>query len=230
MTIASGGGGPPSDRVLPRALLSDDTLEAARRLIGARLVRVLPRAPGATPDRSPVTISGRIVEVEAYVGPDDQASHARMGPTDRNRVMYGQAGIAYVYLVYGLHHCVNIVTGPEGSPAAVLIRAVEPVDGIEAMRALRFPGGRAAGRGTPDRRLAAGPGMVGAAFAVDRTWTGTDLCDPLSPLRLELPLPGEPAPRIVATPRVGIEFAGLPWTEVPWRFVDADSGSLSRAG
>ena len=176
-----------------------------------------------------MTIAGRIVEVEAYLGPEDRASHARMGPTDRNRVMFGQAGLAYVYLVYGLHHCLNIVTGPEGFPAAVLIRAVEPIEGIEAMRALRFPGGRGTGRGTPDHRLASGPGMAGAALGIDRSFTGTNLCDAASSLRLELPTPGDAVPRILATPRVGIDFAGHPWTEVPWRFIDADSGSRSRS-
>ena len=229
MVIASGGGGPPPDRVLSRALLADDTLLAARRLIGVRIVRVLPRVPGTAGEPAVVTISGRIVEVEAYVGTSDRASHARMGRTARNSVMFGPAGIAYVYLVYGMHHCLNVVTGPDGVPAAVLIRAVEPIEGIDAMRALRFAAGRVPGRGTPDARLAAGPGMVGSAFAIDRTWTGTDLCDPGSTIRLECAPGDEPEPRVVATPRIGIPFAGSPWTEVPWRFLDADSPSISRA-
>jgi DNA-3-methyladenine glycosylase len=237
MTIASGGGGPPSDRVLSRALLSGDSLDAARCLIGARLVHELGPADGAAPDSPNVTVAGRIVEVEAYVGTDDRASHARMGRTPRNGVMFGRAGIAYVYLVYGMHYCLNVVTGPDGVAAAVLVRAVEPIEGMDAVRAMppaRAPtatavGGPGRSSAVPDHRLASGPGLVGRAFAVDRFWTGVDLCDPSSPLRLEARPTGEPAPRIVATPRIGIAFAGHPWTDVPWRFVDADSRSVSRA-
>ena len=130
-----------------------------------------------TPCRRPPTSPalarrvGRIVEVEAYIGEEDRASHARFGPTDRNRVMYGPAGIAYVYLVYGMHHCLNVVTEPAGRPAALLVRAVEPLDGIDAMRAARDAlatgrgGGRNAAPDAPrrrvaDARLAAGPGLV----------------------------------------------------------------------
>lgn len=219
MTRASGGGGPPSRRPLPRQLLAGDTLEAARHLLGARLVH----DRGGT---APATV-GRIVEVEAYVGRDDRASHARMGPTARNRVMFDRAGTAYVYLVYGMHHCLNVVTGPEGFPAAVLIRAVDPITGFAPPRDGGVGGGRAAHR-RPEHRVAAGPGLVGAAFGVDRGTTGLDLCDPASPLRLEHAAAGDPAPDIVATPRIGIAFAGSPWTDLPWRFVDARSRALSR--
>ena len=102
---------------------------------------------------------GRIVEVEAYIGEEDRASHARFGPTDRNRVMYGPAGTAYVYLVYGMHHCLNVVTEPAGRPAALLVRAVEPIDGIDAMRAARERRGRTGGgrASTDGRRGAASP-------------------------------------------------------------------------
>jgi DNA-3-methyladenine glycosylase len=213
------GGRPPPDRVsrpFDRALLAVDTLAAARALIGARLVRA-----GATPR------VGRIVEVEAYIGPADQASHARMGPTDRNRVMFGPPGIAYVYLVYGMHHCLNVVTEPEGRPAAVLIRAIEPVDGTGAMREARESLLHAPVR-APDARLGAGPGLVAAALGIDRGCTGLDLCDPASPLHLEARAPDEPAPAIEATPRIGIGYAGEPWVSVPWRFVAAGSPALSR--
>lgn len=171
------------------------------------------------------------MEVEAYIGEDDRASHARFGRTERNVVMYGRPGLAYVYLVYGMHDCLNVVTEPEGRPAAVLIRAVEPVEGVDLMRAdraRRISRRRAAdgaARATaamrisriPRDRVASGPGLVGAAYGIDRSWTGLDLCDPVSVLRLE---PGSPAvdPRvIVASPRVGIGYAGPPWTDVPWR-------------
>jgi DNA-3-methyladenine glycosylase len=189
---------------------------AARALVGARLVR-----DGDTPR------IGRIVEVEAYIGPTDQASHSRMGPTARNRVMFGPPGIAYVYLVYGMHHCLNVVTEPEGRPTAVLIRAVEPLAGIDAMRAAREALRRQPIR-TPDARLAAGPGLVAAAFGIDRTDTGLDLCDPASRLRLEARPADEVPPAIEATPRVGIAYAGEPWVSVPWRFVAVGSPAISR--
>jgi DNA-3-methyladenine glycosylase len=179
-------------------------------LLGARLVRDAEGLPGMA------RRVGRIIEVEAYVGEDDRASHARMGPTARNRVMYGQAGLAYVYLVYGMHHCLNVVTGPVGFPAALLIRAVEPLVGAHVMARVRQAAGR---RPVPDARLAAGPGLVGAAFGIDRTLTGTDLCDPTSGLHLEPAPDGEPSPQVVAAPRVGIAYAGEPWVSAPWRFL-----------
>ena len=136
---------------------------------------------------SPRRRVGRIVEVEAYLGLDDRASHARMGPTDRNRVMFGPPGIAYVYLVYGMHHCLNVVTEAPTRPAALLVRAVEPVEGADVMRAAREAAmgsrrsaatGERVPRRIPDARLAAGPGLVAAAFGIDRTHTGLDLCEP----------------------------------------------------
>jgi DNA-3-methyladenine glycosylase len=141
--------------------------------------------------------------------------------------MFGPPGMAYVYLVYGMHHLLNVVTEPDGRPAAVLIRAVEPVHGVEAMRAARAAVRRAPVRAT-DARLAAGPGLVAAAFDIDRSCTGLDLCDPASPLRLEARPSGEPAPAVEASPRIGIDYAGEPWVSVPWRFVAAGSLSLSR--
>jgi DNA-3-methyladenine glycosylase len=171
---------------------------------------------------------GRIVEVEAYIGEADRASHARMGPTPRNRVMFGPPGIAYVYLVYGMHHCLNVVTEPAPTPAALLVRAVQPLEGLDAMRPVRRDRDGRPGPSRPDARLAAGPGLVGAAFGIDRSCTGLDLCDPASPLRLEARLDDEPAPEVVTGPRIGIAYAGEPWTSVPWRFAVAGSPSLSR--
>jgi DNA-3-methyladenine glycosylase len=172
---------------------------------------------------------GRIAEVEAYIGEDDQASHARFGRTTRNGVMFGPPGIAYVYLVYGMYECLNVVTEPEGRPAAVLIRAVEPVEGEIAMRDARLAHALRRARTDDDReraarrlgalapaRLATGPGLVGAAFDISRAETGMDLLDPAAPLRLE---PGRPAANVVATPRVGIGYAAEPWRSRPWRFV-----------
>jgi DNA-3-methyladenine glycosylase len=188
---------------------------------------------------------GRIVELEAYIGEEDLASHARFGPTARNAVMHGPPGIAYVYLVYGMYDCLNIVTEPAGRPAALLVRAVEPLEGIEAMRSARLAGWRRRRKGQssdaeaaeaarlaalPAERLASGPGLVAAAFGIDRTMTGLDLLDPSSPLRIEAAPPHEPRPAIETTPRIGIGFAGAPWTDVPWRFVIAGHPSVSGPG
>jgi DNA-3-methyladenine glycosylase len=170
------------------------------------------------------------VEVEAYIGEDDQASHARFGRTARNAVMFGPGGIAYVYLVYGMHECLNVVTEPVGHAAAVLIRAVEPVEGVTAMRNARLARAlrlartdnareRAAARlvALPAGRLTAGPGLVAAAFDIGREHTGLDLLDPASALRIEV---GEPPDRITQTARIGIGYAPEPWRSLPWRFLD----------
>lgn len=181
---------------------------------------------------------GRIVEVEAYIGEDDRASHARFGRTDRNAVMYGPAGIAYVYLVYGMHDCLNVVTEPSGRPAAVLIRALEPLEGLSGMRAGREDHVRRSRRSAilttrdrdrlaavPDERLASGPGLAAAAMGIERHDTGTDLLDPGSHLRIEAgSRRGRP---VTATPRLGIGYAGEPWVSRPWRLILADSPSIS---
>ena len=151
--------------------------------------------------------------------------------------MFGPPGVAYVYLVYGMYECLNVVTEPDGRAAAVLIRAVEPVEGEAAMRAARLAHAlrRARTDGTRERaanrlralapaRLAAGPGLVAAAFDISRAETGTDLLDPASTLRLE---PGRPAARVVATPRIGIGYAPEPWRSQSWRLIDADSQAIS---
>jgi DNA-3-methyladenine glycosylase len=211
--------GPPPDQPFPRDLLAGDTLDAARALLGAQLIR-LPATPGE-PQRVV-----RIVEVEAYIGPDDRASHARMGPTARNGVMFGPPGVAYVYLVYGMHHCLNVVTGPDGFPAAVLIRAVEPLAGLTAMRAARGRPRSPNPRPADDARLGAGPGLVGQVLGVDRSFI--DLCDLASPLHLAVRRESDAGPRIEAGPRIGIAYAGEPWTSRPWRLAVADSRALSR--
>jgi DNA-3-methyladenine glycosylase len=177
------------------------------------------------------------VEVEAYIGEDDRASHARFGPTARNRVMYGPAGIAYVYLVYGMYDCLNVVTEEAGRPAAVLIRAVEPLEGIAAMRAARHALRRlrARPRATrdrpiPDHRLASGPGLVAAAFGIAREDSGRDLTDPASALRLEAAPESGPSPTVSAGPRIGVAYAGEPWVSVAWRFTIAGHPSVSGPG
>lgn len=170
--------------------------------------------------------AGRIVEVEAYDGPEDRASHARFGRTARNGSMFAIAGTAYVYLVYGMHDLLNVAAGATGEPSAILVRAVEPLEGLEEMR--RSLGERAAARRrsavTPpagrrrlaDARLASGPGLVTAAFGVDRSDDGVDLLE-AGRLRLE---PGVllPDERVASGPRIGIGYAAEPWQGVPWRF------------
>ena len=227
MTSGRPGRPPPP---YPRAALAGPTLDAARELLGARLVR-------DPDDRVAARRVGRIVEVEAYIGEEDRASHARMGPTPRNRVMYGPPGIAYVYLVYGMHHCLNVVTGPAGFPAAVLLRSIVPVEGAEAMRAARVrrsvsdrrrdredPGAAAARLArVPDALLAVGPANLAAAFGVERGDNGLDLLDPASPLRLERPPEGESPVTFVASPRIGVERAGPGWADRPWRLRDPEA-------
>jgi DNA-3-methyladenine glycosylase len=199
------------------------------------LVRV---GPGA--DRR----EGRIVEVEAYIGEDDLASHARFGRTERNAIMYERPGLAYVYMVYGMHDCLNVVTEPPGSPAAILIRAIEPIVGIDAMRLARIDrelGRRrldAAGRARVVRRLerlgptrlAAGPGALTAAFGIDRSATGVDLLDQRSEIRLVRPPAGVRGPQVRTTPRIGVSYAGQRWAAVEWRFVDASSPLVALRG
>lgn len=185
---------------------------------------------------------GRIVEVEAYAGPEDRASHARPGRTRRNAAMFGPAGRAYVYRVYGMHRCLNVVTGPDEAASAVLIRAVEPLAGLERMRGARLERALTSRRrdrvdpaaarrrlaAVPDHRLAAGPALVAAAFSVDLGDDGVDLLDPAASLRLG-PGPTAGSPRAVVTGRrVGVASAGEPWASLAWRFAVADSPALSK--
>jgi DNA-3-methyladenine glycosylase len=150
------------------------------------------------------SVSGRIVEVEAY-DEADPASHTYVGRTSRNAVMFGHPGHLYVYLSYGIHRCANVVTGGEGSGQAVLLRSVMPLHGLELMRRRR--GGRA------DRELADGPGKLCAALAIDLLHNGIDLTDPDGPVSIHddgTPPPADP----VVGPRVGITKA----VDTPWRF------------
>ncbi|MEX1295787.1 MAG: DNA-3-methyladenine glycosylase [Candidatus Limnocylindrales bacterium] len=196
---------------LAQALVSADAVTTARSLLGALLVR----------DDHRGRLIGRIVETEAYAGPGDQASHARTGRTPRTAVMFGPPGIAYVYLVYGLHHCLNVVCGADGVASAVLLRALEPVAGLEGMRERRGP---TAG---DDERLAAGPGRLCQALDIDRTFSGHPLLTP-GPLWLA----AAPAPvaevDVVQGPRIGVDYAGPDWASRPWRFGVAGSPALSR--
>jgi DNA-3-methyladenine glycosylase len=218
---------------LDGAFLTGTPTRVAQALLGAVVVR----------DDGAGCRAGRIVETEAYAGPEDRASHARAGRTSRTSVMFGPAGRAYVYLVYGMHHCLNVVCGPDGEAAAVLIRAVQPIEGIERMRMARrqaIAGGArtegtgvgGAGQAEPvgDARLAAGPARLCQALSIDGSLGGIDrLTD--RRLRLVDPAGGEarlgPHAQVVAGPRVGVAYAGAEWGMRPWRFGIAGHASLS---
>lgn len=177
-----------------RSFFERDSPEVAPLLLGKLLVSTVGGA----------TTGGRIVEVEAY-REDDPASHTYPGRTPRNAAMFGPAGHLYVYLSYGIHHCANVVTGPEGIGQAVLVRAVRPETGIETIRVRR-------GR-RPDRELADGPGKVCQALGITLDHYGVDLCADVSPVRIVDDGVMPPAAPIVG-PRVGITRA----VDVPWRF------------
>ena len=154
------------------------------------------------------TVTVRVTEVEAYAGRQDPGSHAYRGPTARNAVMFGPPGRLYVYLSYGLHHCCNVVVGPEGEASAVLLRAGEVVEGLELARSRRPAA-------TRDRELARGPGRLCGALGIDTGHNGADLRD--GSLTLEVAHPGGTGPsaaRVVTGPRVGLRLAA----DVPWRF------------
>jgi DNA-3-methyladenine glycosylase len=160
-------------------------------------------------------VTVRLTEVEAYSGVGiDPASHAHRGRTARNAVMFGPAGHAYLYFTYGMHWCMNVVTGPDGEASAVLLRAGEVVDGIETARSRR-PAARR------DVDLARGPARLCSALALDGAAYGLDLLDPASPVRL-LPAPTPPA-AVEAGPRVGVTGAH----DIPWRFWIADDPTVS---
>lgn len=202
-------GEPPTGRPLPRAFYARGPVTVARALLGRLLVREAPGGRGAR-------VIGRIVEVEAYGGARDAASHAYHGETARTRTMFGPPGHAYVYLIYGMHHCLNVVTGGNGRASAVLIRALEPVAGLETM---------ARRRGVRDAdRLARGPGCVGQALGLTRAHDGLDLTR--GPLWLADVPPRRQGRRIARGPRIGISRAA----ECPWRFFLAGHPCVSASG
>ena len=159
--------------------------------------------------------AGRIVEVEAYLGPEDAASHAAGGPTPRSAIMFGPPGVAYVYLIYGMHHCLNFVTENEGTAGAVLVRALEPLQGLDLMKRRRG--------GVAPRDLCNGPGKLCRALGIDRRWNGQPL-DGHGGRQIWLDKePAQPC-SMECTPRIGIRKAAA----LPYRFLLAGNPHVSR--
>ena len=191
-------------RVLPVAFYARPTLDVARDLLDCLLCR---RETDGT-----FTV-GRIVETEAYIGETDPACHAAAGRTPRTRVLYGPPGRSYVYFTYGMHYCFNVVTEPEGKPAAVLVRALRPEAGLDRMEARR--------RGREGTQLTQGPARLCEALGIDLDLNDTSLAGPVLTVRKN----GEGAPQIASGPRIGIRVA----TERPWRFWVAGDPFVSGA-
>ena len=179
-----------------RSFFERGTLSVARALIGMHLVHDDGRAVRA----------GRIVETEAYLGPRDLAAHSARGRTRRTEVMFGPAGHAYVYFIYGFWNCLNVVTGRPGVPHAVLLRALEPLGSLS--------------------ESTWGPGLLCRALHIDRRLNGADLRG--ETLWLEYPSTRAPAVRIARATRIGVDYAGE-WAQRPWRFFDRDSPFVSTA-
>lgn len=185
---------------LPSAFYRRDAVTVARALLGQCLVRVL----------GGVRTSGIIVETEAYLGREDKAAHSYRGRTERNASMWKAGGHAYVYFIYGIHYCVNVVAGEEGDPVAVLLRALEPEEGIEAMRARRASAKR-------DRDLCSGPGKICQALAIGRALDGTSLVDGTELFIEKVRSRAYPRSMIRVTKRIGVEYA-QEWAEAALRF------------
>jgi DNA-3-methyladenine glycosylase len=179
---------------LARDFYGRATLRVARELIGMHLVH----------DDGHIRRSGRIVETEAYCGPEDLAAHSARGRTARTSVMFGSPGYAYVYLIYGIWNCLNVVTQVAGKPHAVLLRALAPVQNIA--------------------EPTWGPGLLCRAMHIDRRLNAADLCG--ATLWIERPGEPVPTPRIARAKRIGVDYAGL-WAERDWRFFDRDSPYVS---
>jgi DNA-3-methyladenine glycosylase len=190
----------------------DDPRKVARALLGKLLIRKTPRG----------TLAGRVVETEAYLGEGDAAAHAAAGRTARNAVLFGPPGHAYVYFIYGNHYCLNVSCLPDGVPGCVLLRAFEPVAGIEAMaraRAVRLESARDL------QKISSGPGRLAQAFGITRERdNGKSLVSARSDLRIADD--GYRVPRVAVTPRVGIVKS----SERPLRYFVAGNGFVSGRG
>ncbi len=215
----------PIHQRLPESFFRRDAVTVARALLGQRLVRQ---------DRGKRT-AGIIVETEAYLGTEDQAAHTANGRrTARNESMWAAGGRAYVYFTYGMHHCMNVVAGRADEPVAVLIRALEPVEGIEIMRRRRI--GRQSGirkktagkrTGAGDTHLCSGPAKLCQALAIDRCLDGADLIEGPDLYLEMLRHRAYRSSDIRVGPRIGVDYAG-PWAAKPLRFSLGDNIHVSK--
>jgi DNA-3-methyladenine glycosylase len=188
-----------------------DAQSLAKSLLGAQLVSILDDGR---------RVSGSIVETEAYLGVMDRAAHAFGGRrTKRNETMYAAAGTAYVYLIYGMYNCFNVVCGEPDEPTAVLVRALAPIEGIERMREARSKAKR-------ERDLCSGPGKLCQALFIDRSLDGVDLTS-----SDRLFIKGEPGPptdgTLICAPRIGVDYAGA-WANKPLRYYLEESEHVSK--
>ncbi len=184
---------------LPRSFFSRPTLTVARESLGKRLLKL---------EADSTRLAGVIVEVEAYIGESDLACHARAGLTDRTGPLYGPPGSVYVYFTYGMHWMMNFVTEQEGFPAAVLLRALQPTEGVSIMQARRK---------RPLAELSNGPAKMTQAFGINHTWNEYDLCAPSARLFLT-DGPGGTETNPETRPRVGLGKTPEPWRSLPWNF------------
>ena len=184
---------------LPRDYFARPTLEVARELLGTRLVHL----------DNDQRLAGWIIETEAYIGEADLGCHARVGRTPRTQVMYGPPGHTYIYFTYGMHWCLNFVTEAQGFPAAVLIRAIQPCEGLAIIATRRSP--------QPAIHWTDGPGKLCKALGIDRRHNGLDLCAPESTLFIEKGEPISPE-NVTISPRVGLTNVPEPWKSMHWRF------------
>jgi len=196
---------------LGKLLAGEDPVKIARRLIGCEIITSLDGQE----------TGGIITETEAYWAPDDRASHAyNFRRTPRTEPFYAQAGTSYVYLIYGIHELFNVITGPQGVPHAVLIRAIEPSQGIEHMLRRRH-------METLKPQLSRGPGVVTKALGITRQHNKLDLLNKDSPVQLRA-RPQVQSQQVMATPRIGIDGAGAEWASKPWRFYRKGTPYVSR--
>ncbi len=190
---------------IKRKFFYQDTNKVAKDILGKLLIR----------ETSQNIFLGRIVETEAYRGYDDPASHAFRGKTKRNEIMFGKPGVLYVYFTYGTHYCLNIVTEKKGIAAAVLIRSIEPIQGIDKMKK---------NRGTDDlKKIANGPGKLTKAFQITLNENGLDVTKKSSYIKIYETNKSEEF-KIIQTTRIGIRFA----KEFPWRFYIQDNPYVSK--
>ncbi|HEY8424096.1 MAG TPA: DNA-3-methyladenine glycosylase [Clostridia bacterium] len=196
---------------LDREFYIDDTLTVCKKLLGKRIVRIY----------NGVTLSAMIVETEAYIGTIDAAAHAYRGMTERNKVMWEEGGVLYVYQIYGMYFCMNVITEPKGTPAGVLIRAVEPLENIETMAALR----KADVTKNKIYSLTSGPGRVCQALGITKADNGRNLItDDTITITEYLDIDQS---QIAVTPRINIDYAPEA-AKYPWRFFIKGNPFVSR--